>query len=94
MVRKARAKQSRSSYLPAPEGPVREDDVERLVVAAVSEKRRQDGGVLPLVLAGADDGPVHAVEHEVEVGHAARVAAEQLEEIGRASCRERVFRAV
>lgn len=66
--------------LPPPERPIREDDVQRPVIPAVTEQRRHDLGVLPAVEVGADDGPVDGVEHELEVGDAAGVAAEQLED--------------
>jgi hypothetical protein len=85
--------EAKISCLPSPERPVREDDVERLIVAAVPEERWQYGGVLPLVLVSVHDGPVDAVEHEVEVGDAAGVAPEQLqdapdsEEVARLECR-------
>ena len=74
-----RKKKARVGCLPAPERPVWEDNVERLIVAAVSEERRQYGGVLPLVLVSVHNGPVDAVEHEVEVRDAAGVAPEQLQ---------------
>jgi hypothetical protein len=68
------------SCLPAPEGPVREDDVERLIVPTVPKEQRQYCSILPIVLAHAYDGPVDAIEHEIEVWHASRVAAEQPED--------------
>jgi hypothetical protein len=70
----------RSSCLPAPEGPVWEDDVERLVVPVVPEEWQKYCSILPIVLVRAYNGPVDAIEHEVEIWHASEVAAEQLED--------------
>lgn len=61
--------------LPAPEGPVGEDDIQCGMIGAIVEQRWRRRRIP----AGRDDGPVLGVEHEFEVGDAARVAAEELE---------------
>jgi hypothetical protein len=62
-------------YLPTPERPVRERDVQRGLAAAVPKQRRQLAARV-----AADDGQVLAVEHDVEVRDAAGVAPEQLQD--------------
>lgn len=64
---------------PAPEGPVRERDVQVVLGRAVPEQWRRQWRI-GAASGAVDGGAVHAVEHEVDVGHAAGVPAHQLEE--------------
>ncbi|RWW42500.1 hypothetical protein BHE74_00051954 [Ensete ventricosum] len=64
--------------LPAPEGPVGEENIHGLIVLAVMEQRRRRRR--RVVVGGLHRRHVHAVEYELEVRDAAGIPADELQD--------------
>lgn len=66
-------KKKEKIVLPSPEGPIRENNIQRVIITTVPKQRRWVRGIGSLIVPRLDDWPVHAIKHQLQVRHLTRV---------------------
>ena len=62
-------------YVPSPEGPIREDNIQGGIIPAIPKKWRSLLGIGPTILCGRDHWPINAIKRDLQIGHLPGVKA-------------------
>lgn len=77
---RVKKRKEKKNVSPTPEGPIRENNIQRFMISTVPKQRWWSGGsrIGTLVIGGLNNWPINTIKHEIKIRDLTRVLSQQL----------------